>query len=271
MRKSGFESPIGGHQIVVVSIFIILLSTYYILCSPLIPDEFLRGWAYAGYGCLSFAALLLASIATWLDPTDYEGSSGSPRDDDAYCTTCQKRVRGDSKHCRHCDRCCAGFDHHCVWLNNCVGSRNYNYFLASLVAALAQASLHVATCIYLLVATWKKSSAMRFWMPFHLRGAVPLIWYRLVWIFLASGVGALVGTLAHLLVFHICIICRGMSTYEYILAERARKGLNQHKGQEQAQASSLWSWNLATPRTAKVVPHDILAPAEGTGDQRANV
>ena len=34
-----------------------------------------------------------------------------------------------SKHCRICDTCIEKFDHHCIWINNCVGAKNFKYFL----------------------------------------------------------------------------------------------------------------------------------------------
>ena len=45
------------------------------------------------------------------------------------CTYCQLIKSETSFHCLFCGKCTEMFDHHCPFINNCLGNRNYKYFV----------------------------------------------------------------------------------------------------------------------------------------------
>ncbi|KAF7137633.1 hypothetical protein RHSIM_Rhsim07G0000800 [Rhododendron simsii] len=51
-----------------------------------------------------------------------------------YCRQCENGKPPRCHHCSVCQRCVLKMDHHCIWVVNCVGARNYKFFLLFLVS-----------------------------------------------------------------------------------------------------------------------------------------
>ncbi|KAF9139400.1 Palmitoyltransferase zdhhc14 [Mortierella sp. GBA39] len=64
-----------------------------------------------------------------------------------YCETCRIYRPPRCSHCRQCDNCVEDEDHHCIWLNNCIGRRNYRYFLIFVSIASIYAFYTSALCL----------------------------------------------------------------------------------------------------------------------------
>ncbi|EPS72832.1 hypothetical protein M569_01926, partial [Genlisea aurea] len=145
---------------------------------------------------------------------------GSP-EEALFCTLCNAEVRQFSKHCRSCDKCVDGFDHHCRWLNNCVGRKNYVTFLALMAISLVWLVLEAGVGIAVLVRCFVRKSEMEAEIVDRLGNSfsrAPLA--AVVAICTALSLLALV-PLGELFFFHIILIRKGITTYEYVVAMRA--------------------------------------------------
>ena len=128
------------------------------------------------------------------------------------CTACNTNVSFNAKHCSRCDRCVEKFDHHCKWLNNCIGKCNYRYFWLLII------SLALCTGVqggFTIAGLYTVSQGAE--MPFSQQASLALLALHLC---LTTAVFLAVG---QLIVFHVWLTCRGLTTYEFIKMRRERR------------------------------------------------
>ena len=175
--------------------------------------------------CLTVYLAYVCTVACPTDPIvqqqrifrkhnlEYDSHSGN-RDtkDDMYCNVCNLIVQGRTKHCAQCNRCCAQFDHHCVWLNNCIGIENYKnfrrlifWFLLFNIFSLA---LITITAIFGLLS----SDSTKISLPIKITIFVQAI-FTLVICYVDLS----------LMLLHVWLVSKGITTYEYIYYKRERK------------------------------------------------
>ncbi|XP_005109307.1 palmitoyltransferase ZDHHC1 [Aplysia californica] len=220
---------------------------------------------YCTTSILVLGLVLTLIVATTLDPADKAvrdkgGNKNVPKLDrtkhkhaieNQSCALCQVFVGPKSKHCSACNKCVSGFDHHCRWLNNCVGDRNYKWFFATLIFAILASLMVICVSICLFVGFFtdkdKGNIIKSYRDSVNSGGSHSLKFFELpvpdgafltVDILTALLAFIAFGFLVHLTQFHIWLICKDMSTYDFIVMQREKA-----RAKEESSLSALSSPN----------------------------
>ncbi|CAI9775218.1 unnamed protein product [Fraxinus pennsylvanica] len=172
---------------------------------------------------MSILALLPCAYVCNLD----EESSERQMSEDGmfYCSLCEVEVFKYSKHCRVCDKCVDRFDHHCRWLNNCIGRRNYRKFFTLMVSALLLLIIQWSTGIFVLVRCFLERKKYSVDIISKLGSSFTVVPFVIV--VAVCTILAMIATLPliQLFFFHVLLIKKGISTYDYIIALREQEQL----------------------------------------------
>jgi len=189
------------------------------------------------------------------------GLPESPDAEQRHCTKCQKNKPERSHHCSICKRCVLKMDHHCPWVNNCVGWRNYKFFLLFLFWT-------TVLCLFIVF------SSIPIWMDITFKNLDTIDLQRVIigFIAIAFGLGLLCFCYSHI---HLTL--GNMTTIEYY--EKARMpgwrntyDVGQQRNFQQVFGYNPWMWlmpvrtsvgnGLVYPRNDTTGGTDVENPSE---------
>ena len=226
-RRRRSRATVNAYQLTALTLWLCEVIGFYCLFAPTLRAWTTRVVASVAYGVLASTSFAFALSACAIDPRAREVVTTTNDGDGSgmlYCRFCDANARAGAKHCRECAKCVDGFDHHCKWLNNCVGERNYLVFFIAVFGTFAQVALQVGLGAYALARCATDASGTRAYVANEAKYVgdgvtfVSLIVGLCAYVALGCGLLYVVG---ELLLFHAALRFRGLSTYEYIVAERA--------------------------------------------------
>jgi hypothetical protein len=126
-------------------VFILLLAMWTGASVGVYVERIISAWGLLGgiAALVVFFSLLVATVTAYLnvstrDPgyitADLEKAMlASGGDAKSRCNKCMLLKPARAHHCSICKRCVLKMDHHCPWVDNCVGFKNYKFFLLFLI------------------------------------------------------------------------------------------------------------------------------------------
>ncbi|XP_071468924.1 palmitoyltransferase ZDHHC11-like [Marmota flaviventris] len=246
-RVNGWSPPLHSFQLVCWTIFLVMCVTTFGIFIPFLPLDWKLA-AYAVMGAVFLFHMLVHLIAVTIDPAEvnvrlksyaqpvptFDRSEHAHVIQNQYCHLCEVTVSEKAKHCSSCNKCVSGFDHHCKWLNNCVGSRNYWFFFTSVASALCGLFCLMVLLLYVVIQNFVNPSMLRMdplykdvrssnqWLLFlplcPVQVKTPVVFFVLTVVLLLGSTSFVL--LGHLLVFHLYLMAKHLSTFEYMMQTR---------------------------------------------------
>ncbi|KAJ1427418.1 Palmitoyltransferase, DHHC domain [Sesbania bispinosa] len=179
-------------------------------------DRHSSNWC-SKFGCF-FCSFLVREDCRSNEDINLQQQSGE--EDALFCTLCNAEVRKFSKHCRSCDKCVDGFDHHCRWLNNCVGRKNYITFVCLMAVSLVWLTVECGVGITVLVRCFVDKKGIESQIAEKLGAGFSRAPFATI-VAICTAVSFLATIpLGELFFFHMILIRKGITTYEYVVAMR---------------------------------------------------
>eukprot|EP01083_Nonionella_stella_P304920 1061707_1 len=133
-----------------------------------------------------------------------------------WCKYCKWYVDKSSKHCRACNRCTTHFDHHCRWLNNCISKQNYGSFVVAICSTQSMLLFEIVLGILMLT----KHIDIRSHLLSNVSNSTVIFTLLALHVMIAS---CLALPLTQLILFHIYLNTKHISTYDWVVDQELRK------------------------------------------------
>lgn len=229
-RINGFERPWDMLQMSTWVIYPLIITHYFSFLYFLIWDSVVaKVLLTVFFGLFTIISAIFVTLTCMIDPAD-EVLCGAPVTEiqQIYCYLCETNVHPTSKHCRFCDKCVERFDHHCKWLNTCIGRKNYNHFLGIVLfvflLTIESLGLSIAFMIESFTIPDQFLHRVRVVNSFSefLGSNISIEALQSLLVVSTFILLALVLLIVQLGGFHLMLLWKGLTTYDFIILEQKK-------------------------------------------------